>query len=258
MCVCICLHIWTGVCHVCACVFTCMYTDNTCVCVHVYVYAHRECMCVYTYLHILHVCVCIFPYSHRVFMCDFQHVYIRLSSPRGGVIVSKCHKWPGHERVLSRTFVVPEIVKNHERLAHEHVGFFALLISVHVLLLGYSQGQVGTILILSFFRRPILKKETLGPVFKRFDQWVASFLKRVCLGVRVKKDKTPYSCDGVMVCARAFGLDHWVASTWRHVSWESDLASRGILLEVLALGQKKTKTPSPVLETCLLASGNPP
>jgi len=74
------------------CSRTCMYTDNTCVCVRFYVYAHRECMCVYACLQLLHVCVYIFTYSHRIFMCDFQHVYIRLSSPRGGVIVGKCHK----------------------------------------------------------------------------------------------------------------------------------------------------------------------
>jgi len=51
--------------------------------------------------------------------------------------VSICHKWPCHERVLSRTFVVPQIVKTYEILAHEHVGFFALLSSSHGLLLGY-------------------------------------------------------------------------------------------------------------------------
>jgi len=48
-------------------------------------------------------------------MCDFQHVYMRLS----GVIVSKCHKRPCHKRVLSRTFVVPEIVKTYDFLADE-------------------------------------------------------------------------------------------------------------------------------------------
>jgi len=82
------------------CLCTCMYTYNTCVCTHVYLYAHMEYMSVYACVHILYVCVYIFTYSHRVFMCDFQHVYIRLSSPRRGVIVSKYHKWPCHEQVF--------------------------------------------------------------------------------------------------------------------------------------------------------------
>jgi len=41
--------------------------------------------------------------------------------------VSKCHKWPCHERDLTRTFVGGQFSKTHELLANEHVGFFALL-----------------------------------------------------------------------------------------------------------------------------------
>jgi len=75
MCVCISLHIWTGVCPLCECLFTCMYTDNTCVCVHIYVYAYRECMCVYACLHMLHVCVYIFTYSHTEFSCVIFNMF---------------------------------------------------------------------------------------------------------------------------------------------------------------------------------------
>jgi len=51
--------------------------------------------------------------------------------------VSKCHKWPRHERDLTRTFVGGRFSKGHELLANECVGFFALLISGHGPLLGY-------------------------------------------------------------------------------------------------------------------------
>jgi len=81
MCLYMYLHIYTQKLHVCGYMFTCMYTRFTVVCtpsLHVYVY-------IFTYMY---ACT----YSHRVLMCDFYHVYIRLSSPRGGVIVSKCHK----------------------------------------------------------------------------------------------------------------------------------------------------------------------
>jgi len=88
-------------------------------------------------------------YSHRVVMCDFQHVYIHLSSPRGSIIVNKCHKWPWHERVLSRTFVVSEIVKTYEILVYEHVVFFAILSSIQGLLFGYMWSNLA--MFLSFF-----------------------------------------------------------------------------------------------------------
>ena len=114
---CVCAYVYIyGQSSVCECLFTCMYTDNTCLFVHVHVYAHRECICVYTCLHTSHVCVNISTYSNIVFMCDFLNVYIRLSSPRGGAIVSKCHKWPCHERGLSRTFVVPKINSKDVRM----------------------------------------------------------------------------------------------------------------------------------------------
>jgi len=98
-CVCAYVYIYGQGFAMCVSVCSRVCTQRIHVCVQVYVYAHRECTCVYACLHILHVCVYIFMYSHRVFMCDFQHVYTRLSSPRRGVIVSKCHKWPCHERV---------------------------------------------------------------------------------------------------------------------------------------------------------------
>jgi len=42
-----------------------------------------------------------------------------------------CHKWPCHERDLTRTFVGGQFSKAHELLANEDVGFFALLSNGH-------------------------------------------------------------------------------------------------------------------------------
>jgi len=56
-------------------------------------------------------------------------------------MVWKCHKWPCHERDLTRTFVGGRFSKAHEPLANDHVGFFALLSSGHGPLLGYRKGE---------------------------------------------------------------------------------------------------------------------
>jgi len=144
--VCMYLHICTHMrinvyIHVCFC--TCVYGY-----IYIYLYVcertlwvHTDVVFIYKYVYTywgLYVCVYVCTPIHICIQRRCMCIQIRRSSPRGGVIVNKCHKWPRHERDLTRTFVGGWFSKGHELLTNEYVGFFALLSSGHGPLLGYN------------------------------------------------------------------------------------------------------------------------
>ena len=92
------------------------------------------------------MCVYIFTYIHTEITCGCIYLLIcmRLSSPCGSVIVSKCHKWPCHERDLVTNGVCLTckrcrfLVNGTNLLAQCTVWGFRLVSAGHGLALGYS------------------------------------------------------------------------------------------------------------------------
>jgi hypothetical protein len=123
---CVYIYIYAHWDYVYACKFTCMYTEITCV--HMFTYMYTRIAC---------VCICLQVYTLRLRVC----VYIYTC---GSVIVSKCHKWPCHERDLVtngfwRTCKAVVFSKTVRNLAYnEHVALSHLLSAGHGLALGYT------------------------------------------------------------------------------------------------------------------------